>query len=221
MNGVKILILMLLLSTLFACKDDKVDVFAIVYNVEFEANWSETTHPNAHPEEAGFSPFIVASHVDGIEIYTLGLPPESGIAQLAKEGDLDELEQTFSSLRNASQVIDFEIGNAINTPSSSSIEIGLGPNYQFITVLAKILPSPDWFIGAKTTLLDPQDGQWYDQVIVEAIAYKAGLDSAETFNPPYFPKETSEGILLLKEGPLTLGSDTVFGLGRFIFRRIK
>lgn len=221
MKGLKILAVILALSALFACKDDKVDIFAIVYSVEFEANWSETSHPNAYPEGAGFSPFIVAAHRSGIEIFTLGLPPEEGVAQLAKEGDLETLESEFSSLRSASQIADFEVGNAINSPSSNTVEIGLGPSYQFITVLAKILPSPDWFIGAQTTLLDPQDGQWYDKVIVEATAYKAGLDSATTFEPPYFPIEDSEGILLLKEGPLTLGTDTVFGLGRFIFRRIK
>lgn len=221
MNGLKLLLTMLLLSTLFACKEDKVDIFAIVYSVEFEANWSETSHPNAYPENAGFSPFIVAAHLSGVEVFTPGLPPEDGVAQLAQEGSLETIEQEFSSLRAASQIADFEIGSAINSPSSSSVEIGLGPNYQFITVLAKISPSPDWFIGAQTTLLDPQDGRWYDKVIVEATAYKAGLDSAATFQPPYFPIETPEGIQLLKEGPLTLGTDTVFGLGRFIFRRIK
>lgn len=221
MNGLKLFVIMLLLSTLFACKDDKVDIFAIVYSVEFEANWSETSHPNAYPEEAGFSSFIVAAHLNGVDVFTLGLPPDEGLAQLATQGNLETLEQAFSTLRSRSEIADFEIGSAINTPSSSSVEIGLGPNYQFITVLAKILPSPDWFVGAQTTLLDPQDGQWYDQVIVEATAYKAGLDSATTFEQPYFPIETSEGIELLKEGPLTLGTDTVFGLGRFIFRRIK
>ena len=216
-----LLLTLIFLTTFFACSDNKIDIFAIVYSVEFEATWSETTHPGAHPEGAGFSPFIVAAHLSGVDVFTLGLPPEEGVALLATDGDLSLIEQEFTSLRSRSQIADFEIGNEINSPSSSSVEIGLGPNYQFITVLAKILPSPDWFIGAQTTLLDPQDGQWYDKVTVEAIAFKAGLDSATTFNPPYFPIESSEGIQLLKEGPLTLGTDTVFNLGKFIFRRVK
>jgi hypothetical protein len=206
---------------LSACKKDKIDRFSVVYEIEFDATWSETTHPGAHPDEAAFSPFIAVSHLFGYEVFTPGLPPSESMELLGLQGNTSALESDFQFLLNTSQAVDFEKGQRIASPGKSTIQLGTARGYQYITLLSKIEPSPDWFVAATTSLIDPADGNWYDVVTVHVNAFTLGKDSAQTFLPPYAPVDTSQGVEFLNYGPLALGTDSVYNMGKFVFRRIK
>lgn len=211
----------ILLSTLIACKKDKTDRFNVIYEVEFEPTWNATTHPGAFPDDAGFAPFIAAAHLSSVEVFSEGLPASEALTEYALNGTTTVFESDFRFLINTSRALDFVIGDGVSYPATSSVLLGTARGYQFVTLISRITPSPDWFIAAQTSLIDPADGEWYNRIIVEAIAYDAGLDTAVTFLPPYLPLDTASSIELLKNGPLTLGSDTVFNMGRFILTRVK
>ena len=93
--------------------------------------------------------------------------------------------------------------------------------YQNVTVISMIAPSPDWFVSATTSLLDPVDGLWYDEVIAHAISYDAGTDSGASFNSADQVTDPVEVVSYLDMGPLTEGTDTVVNMGYFKFTRIK
>lgn len=211
----------ILLSTLIACKKDKTDRFNVIYEVEFEPTWNATTHPGAFPAGAGFAPFIATTYLNSVEVFSEGLPPSEALTEYVLNGSTSIFESEFIFLINTSRALDFVIGDGVSYPATSSVLLGTARGYHFVTLISRITPSPDWFIAAQTSLIDPVDGEWYNRVTIEAIAYDAGLDTATTFLPPYLPLDTASSIELLKNGPLTLSSDTVFNMGRFILTRVK
>ena len=49
---------------LLACqKNDPISKYDVLYNVRFEATWSDSTHPGSYPGNAHFSPLVALSHV--------------------------------------------------------------------------------------------------------------------------------------------------------------
>jgi hypothetical protein len=206
---------------LLSCKKEKTDRFAVVYEVEFEALWSSSTHPGAHPDGAAFGPLLAISHMFDIELFKPGLPVSESLADYILNENTEAIQRDFQFLLNTSRAADFEISGRTSSPGTLTFQLGTARGYQHITLISKILPGPDWFVAARTSLIDPRDGNWYDRVTVEANAFHAGLDSAQTFLPPYFPLDTADAAGFLNYGPLTLGEDSVFNMGRFILRRIK
>lgn len=217
----KFYVAILFLVLFAACKKDKTDRFNVIYEVEFIPTWSETTHPGAYPTGAGFSEFVAMAHLFDVEVFTIGLPASNALIELATEGATNVFESDFRFLINTSRALDFVVGSATSTPNSKTLQLGTARGYHYVTLLTKISPSPDWFLAAKTSLIDPVDGEWYNKITIEAIALDAGVDTAQTFLPPYSPLDTLQDISFLNHGPLALGTDTVFGLGKFILTRVK
>ena len=217
----KFCVAVLFLVLFAACKKEKTDRFNVIYEVEFVPTWSETTHPGAYPSGAGFSEFVAMAHLFDVEVLTVGLPPSEALVELATLGTTSVFQTDFRFLINTSRALDFVVGAATTTPNSSKVQLGTARGYHYITLLTKISPSPDWFLAAQTSLIDPVDGEWYNKITIEATALDAGIDTAQTFLPPYLPLDTLDGISFLNHGPLSLGTDTVFGLGKFILTRVK
>ena len=63
--------LTLVLVCLQACQtDDGLSSFDVVYTVRFEATWSDSTHPNAYPSNAHFSPLVALSHTPNFYVFS-------------------------------------------------------------------------------------------------------------------------------------------------------
>lgn len=61
-----------------------------------------------------------------------------------------------------------------------------------MSFIARIVPSPDWFVGSDSFDLCEED-TWKEQVSVDLYPYDAGTDSGFTFSSPNFatiPQDT-------------------------------
>lgn len=213
---------LLLLIFLSSCKKDKLDRFSVVYEVEFISTWSASTHPTDFPSNAHFSPFMATSHLSSASLFFEGLDASDGLKDMAETGNTDKLEEELQVMINLGQSLDKVKGNSFDSPGNSSkFQLGMKAGYQNVTVVSMIASSPDWFVAATTSLLDPVDGLWYDEVIAHAVSYDAGTDSGTTFTSGNQATNPVAPISYLDIGPLTEGQDTVINMGYFKFTRIK
>lgn len=62
-----------------------------------------------------------------------------------------------------------------------------------LSLMGKIIPSPDWFVGVDS--LDLCDGgQWVQEVSLDLYPYDAGTDSGFTFSSPNYLTVPQENI---------------------------
>lgn len=205
---------------IFSCNKKKQD-FDIVYEVEFVSTWSQGTHPTNFPSNAHMSPLIGISHTAGYEHYKLGEISSAGVKSVAETGNTSVIESEFNNLKNSGVVLDIVKGEVFDSPGTSEkAYLGLDPEHSNVTVMSMIAPSPDWFVGVKTSLKDAS-GAWVENLCVRVSTYDGGTDSGATFTSPNMPISPYDPIDFLREGPLTEGTDTVMNMGYFNFKRIK
>lgn len=216
-------IILFIITVFFAsaCTKDKLNIYEEVYDVEFIGTWSETTHPTDFPSGAHFSPVAAISHVEGLELINVGLSATEGVKSMAETGSTDALEEEFDDYRSLTYALDKATGESFDSPGSYTFQIGVERGRHTVTVFSMIAPSPDWFVAATTSLLDPTDGLWYDEVTVYPSSYDAGTDSGLSFTSVDSITTPQEAISFLNTGPLTEGTDTVQNMAKIIFRRVK
>ena len=218
----KILVGVVVLTFLAACKKDKLDRFSVVYEVEFISTWNASSHPTDFPSNAHFSPFVATSQLSSASLFLEGLDASEGLKDLAETGNTDKLEEELQVMINLGQSLDKVKGNSFDSPGNSNkFQLGMREGYQNVTVVSMIAPSPDWFVAATTSLLDPLDGLWYDEVIANAVTYDEGTDGGASFSSSNQATDPVAPIRYLDLGPLTEGQDTVTNMGYFKFTRIK
>ena len=218
----KIFITFLIFSLLVSsCSKAKIDNYQEVYEIEMIGTWTSATHPTNYPSNAHFSPMVGLSHVAGLDVIKEGLTATEGIKKMAETGETETLENEFLILHNQTYSLDKVVGKSFSSPGSNKVEIGVERGRHIVSVFSMIAPSPDWFVAVSTSLIDPSDGKWYDEVIVHATAYDAGTDSGVDFNSENLATNTIMGIHKINTGPLAEGTDSVKSLAKFIFRRVK
>ncbi|KAG7249281.1 hypothetical protein CRUP_017999, partial [Coryphaenoides rupestris] len=62
-----------------------------------------------------------------------------------------------------------------------------------LSVMVKMIPSPDWFVGVDSFSLC-EGGQWKQEVTLDLQPIDAGTDSGFTFSSPNFPTNPVENI---------------------------
>ena len=215
--------LALVLVCLQACQtDDGLSTFDVVYNVRFEATWSDSTHPNAYPSNAYFSPLVALSHNPNFYVFFSGYPASNGLRILAETGQTDSIMDEFSYSINTGQALDARVGPDVESPGQGELSIGVTSTRHAVTVLSMIAPSPDWFVAGRAVLFDAQDGLWYDKVTIDAISLDGGSDAGIDFTSPNMPMDSVSAVYPITTGPLIQPGDSlVQNIGKFVFERIK
>ena len=215
------LLVFILVTCLLSCKKDPNSIYAAVYEIQFVSDWSAATHPGAYPANAHFSPLVGMSHQYGTYVFFEGVPASDGIKEMAETGATATLEDELQFSINGGAGLNKFTGSGFNAPGASSkVEVGVKGSQPSVTVMSMIAPSPDWFVAARTTLIDPADNLWYDEAIVHATAYDAGTDAGVDFTSADMPLDSAVGVHQLTDGPLATVPDSVY-LGKFVFTRIE
>ncbi len=192
---------------------------AATYTVTFDASWSEQTHPQDFPDDAHFSGLIGAVHNEHVSFWQEGLPASPGIRNMAETGNKDPLGREIDEAVSKGTAFVKLSGDGIDSsPGSVSLTLLVDEEYQFVTLVSMIAPSPDWFVGVDTLSLRDEDG-WIDNLVVELYPYDAGTDSGATYEAPDSPTEPAEPITAITGGILA-DNIAVAPLGTFTFKRV-
>ncbi|XP_069172551.1 spondin-1 isoform X1 [Procambarus clarkii] len=165
-----------------------------VYRVAMESHWSPRDFPKHYPEwrpPAQWSKLIGLSHDRGFVLFRAGEIADEGIKSFAETGRSDLIDQRA---QGENGVLD-----AFNTPPITE-GVGMAESHFFVdgnhsrvSLISKIVPSPDWFVGVDSFELC-EDGNWVDNVKIQVDPLDAGTDNGLTFTSPNWPTSPAERI---------------------------
>lgn len=189
------------------------------YMVTFEATWSSTTHPDAYPSNAHFSPFIGFSHAPEATIFSPGATASAGIQNMAETGGTSPLDDEIDLLIQAGFGLEKIKGSVFDSPGSESATFMVDADHPFVTVTSMIAPSPDWFVAVRNLNLY-ENCQWVDSAQVDVTVYDAGTDSGADLTSANEATTPAESISLITTGPLA-ENNTVTNMGTMTFTKIN
>lgn len=162
------------------------DTASVEYAIVFRSNWTRARHPFEYPE-AGvvtgphFSGIIGAAHNASYNLFAEGALPTAGLEKLSEEGKhspLDEEIRAAITAGNASRL--FESGPLRDFSDSVVTSVRVDAAHPFVSLVAMIAPSPDWFTGAANVNL-MENGQWAESRTLELQAWDSGGDDGTTY----------------------------------------
>lgn len=190
------------------------------YRVTFNATWSRASHPTDFPDNPHFSGLIGATHLESTRFWEVGAIASDGIKAMAERGRKTPLDQEIErAIANGTAEFLLSGGPIGRSPGSVTLDFEIGVNQPFVTLVAMVAPSPDWFVGVSALSL-LVNGDWAQTLEIELFAYDAGTDGGRTFTSFNQPLEPRVPIFRIESGPLIQGSNGA-PLGRFTFRRLS
>lgn len=201
-----------------ACTKPQQD-FPVEYRVSVQNLWGVDTHPTDYPSSPRLEPFLAISHRPNTEIFSLSLPAMEGIKTMAETGIMVRLEEEVDILRGGDLALDRSLGDRLVFFETSAVFLGFNETHTYFTLLARIAPSPDWFISAYRINLKP-NGEWVDTLVIYPDAYDAGTDFSQTFTGDAIPANPRQLVSLITTVPLAYNG-TVPPLAKITLERIK
>ncbi|KAH8384890.1 hypothetical protein KR093_011814 [Drosophila rubida] len=183
-----------------------------VYKVVLHTYWTRELFPKHYPDwrpTAQWTKTLGRTHNANYALYHIGQPATAGVKQFAETGKTELLDsnageqqqQTMQAAQSTQSAQSAQSGFAggersvFDEFSMPAIQLGAGrseakvfvdSNHSLVSLMTRIVPSPDWFIGVDSFELCV-GGSWIDTVTVELDPLDAGTDNGFTFTAPNWP----------------------------------
>jgi hypothetical protein len=186
--------------------------FSATYKIEFIADWSASTHPDYYPADAHFSPFVAYSHNNSVNsrIFSVGQVPSRGVEEMSESGKTDDLIKEIGDLMDLDFAYVQTKGNRIDSPGVDSAELRFTQDYDYVTFVSMLAPSPDWFVSGSINLM--AGDQWVDTAEVTLVTYDSGGDDGDTL--------TSKDQDSNPKQVVTVFNSHLQGLGKIILTKV-
>ncbi|XP_066589883.1 spondin-1 isoform X2 [Prorops nasuta] len=155
------------------------------YEVTFEGLWSRNTHPKDFPIRAWdvfFSDVIGASHTMDYRFWQYNGMASEGLHQVARNGTTRILE---SELKDQSEHIRTIIkARGITYPNVTGRTFAVfrvDRRHHLMSVVSKIAPSPDWFVGVSGLELCLVNCSWIEHKELNLYPYDAGTENGISY----------------------------------------
>ncbi|KAM8908703.1 spondin-2a [Spinachia spinachia] len=170
------------------------------YILVFTGHWSPEAFPKQYPlfrPPAQWSKLIAVSHNQHFQLWEEGAPASAGVQSFAEVGVTVELMKAAKEARKRRVVGAMHRTAGIpNGIGHSSTELLMQPRSSLLSLMVKMIPSPDWFVGVDSINLC-EGSKWKQEVTFDLQPYDAGTDSGFTFSSPNFPTSPRENITQL------------------------
>lgn len=161
----------------------------------FEGLWSRNTFPHNFPDDAWrtrFSDVIGASHGGNYKFWSPHEKANEALKELAENGNTALIEEDLKVNDESIRTIIKAKGLSFpNTTGRTYAAFRVDKNRHLISLVASIIPSPDWFVGVADYELCTSDGSWLESAIYNLYPLDAGTDGgitytvgSEAFEPP-------------------------------------
>ena len=189
------------------------------YLVTFTSTWSVETQSLDFPQSPHFSGLIGAVHNDKVTLWKEGGFSSPGIKQMAETGATTLLSEEVSQMIIDGTVYVRLSGGGISTsPGTASLRLTAHRDYNRVTLVSMLAPSPDWFVGTSGLSLF-ENNDWLIEKKVVLYAYDAGTDSGETYTAENQPSNPAEKIRMI-DGYSFSVDGTIIPVGTFTFKRL-
>uniref|UniRef100_A0A4W3J8K8 Spondin-2-like n=1 Tax=Callorhinchus milii TaxID=7868 RepID=A0A4W3J8K8_CALMI len=168
------------------------------YSVKFSAEWNTLSFPKQYPTHrppAQWSLLFGCVHSDDFTLWAEGDMASAGVKLFAEDGNPDLLleEVNITEVVFTADPITLGEGNTCTmltaTPSHPLVRFSLVQ----VSFLVRVIPSPDWFLGASRVNLCEGD-EWRESISLDLFPWDAGTDSGFTFSSPNFPTSPQEPV---------------------------
>lgn len=152
------------------------------YTLTFETNFTEDTHPTDYPENATFGPLLVITHSPQVSVYQLGQVASEGFEAYVENGDAGALGAFISNELGEEGDGQFSIstGSTVGPQSTTTLSATITPTRTRITFLARLDPSPDWFVAVNSFNIIDGDAL-VENEIINLVPIDAGSDAGTTY----------------------------------------
>lgn len=167
------------------CQPDKLTVYKVVLHTF----WSRDTFPKHYPDwrpPAQWSKVFGRSHDKSFTLFRLGKKSSPGVKAFAETGRSDMLEE--QSQGEGGIYDEFNAPPILSGVGRTEAEFFVDGNHSRVSLMSRIVPSPDWFIGIDSFDLCV-NGNWLDSITIEVDPIDAGTDNGFTFTAPNWPTE--------------------------------
>jgi hypothetical protein len=214
----------MLLISLLSCSDDDDDPNivpgAVRYTVTITANWTSITHPTDYPSGAHFSPVIGMVHKSGASFFNENELASEGIEVMAETGGTSSLDAEINQIVNSGNALSLIKAGGLATGTSTIVfEIGVENEFNLVTLVSMIAPSPDWFIAVKDINLW-ENNAFVETKTVNTVVYDSGTDSGLSFTSANEDTNPAENITKIITSPLGDGNDVTPSLVTIKFDKL-
>lgn len=199
--------------------DDGGPTASATYEVTFTPNFTAETHPTDYPSNASFGPILAIAHAPDVSVFTLGQVASAAFKGYAENGDADGLATVLTTGVDGMEVTTMIFSGGSTGPTTAdALSVNVTPTNTRITFIARLSPSPDWFVGVDSFNVVAADGiSLVENAEFSLSALDAGTDSGATYNSPDEPT-TGGTIRVINDAPFGNGGLTA-ALGSITFVR--
>ncbi|KAJ8675243.1 hypothetical protein QAD02_011029 [Eretmocerus hayati] len=155
------------------------------YELIFEGLWSRYTHPEHFPKRdwlAVFPIIVGASHSPDYHFWNPYNYASDGLKELAVDGHTKKLELELKRDRaSVSTLIKFRGANFQNKTAKSFASLRVDKDKHVVSLVSRIDPSPDWFIGVSSLELCQVNCSWIESRTLNLYPYDAGVRDGITY----------------------------------------
>ncbi|VEN36281.1 unnamed protein product, partial [Callosobruchus maculatus] len=165
-----------------------VDTDGFVLPADSNNTLAELGVPVAVPEHTD-TPTLASkgrSHDKSFKLFRLGERSSAGVKLFTETGRADILEE--QSQGEGGVYDEFNAPPLSQGVGRTEAEFFVDGNHSRVSLMSRIVPSPDWFIGIDSFDLCV-NGNWLDSITVEVDPIDAGTDNGFTFTAPNWPTE--------------------------------
>jgi len=181
------------------------------YRLTLTTNFTADTHPTDFPAGAMFGPMFGVSHNNEAVLFRDGQLSSAGFRNYIDTGDVSELTQEISPQDDSdtdgnNSIANVTTGSSVSAVATSSIDVVVTQSTQFISFVAALSPSPDWFVGVDAFDILGSDGVLIDSSgVIELLPFDAGFDAGVTYLSD--PVQESIGVSPIVGAPFTILND--------------
>ena len=177
------------------------------YRVEVTPLWTKENFPLEYPAaKAHFSGVIGTAHDSDYRIVRDGQPPSPGLERLSEMGKHDPLDAEINAAIAAGDALALTTSGPLKDfTKTATAEVMVDDAHQWVTLVAMIAPSPDWFAAVVDVNL-LENGAWVASKTVDAMAWDSGGDDGTTYlaadkdTDPKKPTAANTSPHVLKDG---------------------
>ncbi|CAB9522091.1 Spondin-1 [Seminavis robusta] len=158
----------------------------VAYQCTFRNLWTEARQPVNFPFELGrWAGPILWTHTLQFQPWVHSRGVTRGVEKLAEDGFTDVLIQEM--MQQGAQVKDYQEYEQAQFFVSQTNFVHIPPieadfTYPYLSMMAGMQPSPDWYTGFYSYwLIDEYSRTWYDHIKIQVKPWDAGTDAGQTY----------------------------------------
>lgn len=169
------------------------------YRATFTSTWSQATHPHPSgnlPGSAHWSRLVGSTHNNTIDFWQVGQLASNGVKNVAEFGYNVPFENEVNEAIGEDSADAYLEGSSLGSAAGDIVmEFDVTSDFDRVTLLTMIAPSPDWFVGVSGEPLRNESGEWLDEVVVDLYPHDAGTDSAPDYQHNNTPTNPAQPIV--------------------------